>query len=424
MPRKLTAYDFALWAALPMAKSSRIEGRLKMILNSNTRPRALPRHFLGYALMVGAAMVVPLALLHPAARAQSAPLPAKKPHLSKAMAQVSAVSAIPGETDAIELARKGRSLTPQAAAELERKIAAHPDDYIAHILLLCYDETKSYKAGPGRTAYQQQVFWLIRKHPESVMNGANTMLLKRDDANAFEQGKTLWLEQIAAQPTNTVILGKAASYCLISDNQTAERLLRQAETLEPKNPHWPERIGFLYQLQAENSSGEIKRSLASKALTEYEAAAEISTNKSLQHSTSADLARTAFDAGEYDKARHYATLLLRRSLNKNGESWTPSGDTHQAHLILGRLALRDGDMAQAEQHLLAMGRISDSPSLASFGPNMQLAKELLDKGDRRPVLAYLDEFVPLRKIDHHHLGLWKAQIQQGKTPDFGANLVY
>jgi tetratricopeptide (TPR) repeat protein len=332
MPRKLTAYDFALWAALPMAKSSRIEGRLKMILNSNTRPRALPRHFLGYALMVGAAMVVPLALLHPAARAQSAPLPAKKPHLSKAMAQVSAVSAIPGETDAIELARKGRSLTPQAAAELERKIAAHPDDYIAHILLLCYDETKSYKAGPGRTAYQQQVFWLIRKHPESVMNGANTMLLKRDDANAFEQGKTLWLEQIAAQPTNTVILGKAASYCLISDNQTAERLLRQAETLEPKNPHWPERIGFLYQLQAENSSGEIKRSLASKALTEYEAAAEISTNKSLQHSTSADLARTAFDAGEYDKARHYATLLLRRSLNKNGESWTPSGDTHQAHL--------------------------------------------------------------------------------------------
>ena len=71
MTHKLTPYELALWAALPMAHTPRIEGRLKMILD-RTRPRcALTRRALLTALGVGAATLVPLAMLRPTARAQA-----------------------------------------------------------------------------------------------------------------------------------------------------------------------------------------------------------------------------------------------------------------------------------------------------------------------------------------------------------------
>ncbi len=424
MIHKPTPYELALWAALPMAHTSRIEGRLTMILDQTRPRRALTRRALMIALGVGAAALVPLAMLRPAARAQVAPTPSKR-HMTRATARVSAVSAVPGEFDAMQLVGEGRSLTPQAAATLERALVSRPDDYAAHIRLLGYYGKQKYGSGPGRAAFQQQVFWFIRNHPESVLAGTpDMMLLKRENAAAFEEGKTLWLEQVSKQPDSTTLLGKAAAYCTLSDEETAERLLRQAAALEPTNPRWPNSLGFLYQLQGNGLrvSADDSRLWARKALAEYEAAAEVSTNKTLQHSTSADLAMTAFDAGEYDKARRYAADLLQRGQNKEGYSYNPGGDLHRAHLILGRLALRDGDTAGAEAHLLAMGRVSDSPVLASFGPNMRLAQELLKVGKREVVLAYFDECARFWK--DKHLAVWKAQVQEGKTPDFGGNLVY
>ena len=68
MTRKTPA-DFALWAALPMAHTSQIEGRLKMILD-RTRRRTSPRRFLLLSAVTGAAALVPLSMLQPMAKAQ------------------------------------------------------------------------------------------------------------------------------------------------------------------------------------------------------------------------------------------------------------------------------------------------------------------------------------------------------------------
>ncbi len=398
-----------------------------MILDRTRPRRALTRRFLLTALGLGAAALVPLAMLRPAARAQAADTPLKH-HMTRATTRVSAVSAVPGEFDAMQLVAEGRSLTPRAAADLERALTLHPDDYAAHIRLLGYYGRQQYEPGFGRAAYQRQVFWFIQNHPESVLAGTPNMGLTRSiDAAAFEEGKTLWLAQISKQPTNTALLGKAADYCLLSDNQAAERLLRQAEALEPKDAQWPDKLGHLYHLQGEarTASAGDSRLWAQKALAEFEAAAEVSTNKTLQHSTSADLAVTAFDAGDYDKAHRYAADLLLRGQNKEGQSLDPSDDLHHANLILGLLALRDGDTAGAEAHLLAMGRVSGSPVLGSFGPNMRLAQELLKAGRREAVLAYFDECAKFWAFDRGaKLKQWKSQVKKGEVPDFGGNLVY
>ena len=95
---------------------------------------------------------------------------------------------------------------------------------------------------------------------------------------------------------------------------------------------------------------------------------------------------------------------------------------HHGNLILGRVALIEDDVERAKRHLLEAGRTSGSPSLRSFGPNMHLAQELLQRGEREVVLEYFDlcsKFWPRPRLEE-----WADVVKAGGIPDFGANLNY
>ena len=72
--------------------------------------------------------------------------------------------------------------------------------------------------------------------------------------------------------------------------------------------------------------------------------------------------------------------------------------------------------------MLAMGRVSGSSQLDSFGPNMQLADDLLKAGRRDTVLAYFDECGKFWK--DKQLGTWRSEVEAGRMPDFRGNLYY
>ena len=60
----------------------------------------------------------------------------------------------------------------------------------------------------------------------------------------------------------------------------------------------------------------------------------------------------------------------------------------------------------------------------SFGPNLTLAKDLLEHGERDTVLEYLMLCRKFWKMDRGKLDMWIYQVMDGKNPDFGANLLY
>ncbi len=74
--------------------------------------------------------------------------------------------------------------------------------------------------------------------------------------------------------------------------------------------------------------------------------------------------------------------------------------------------------------MLKAGDTPGSPQLDSFGPNMTLAKELLEKGDQQTVLQYLTLCGKFWKMDNGRLARWSETIRAGKIPDFGSNLDY
>ncbi len=126
-----------------------------------------------------------------------------------------------------------------------------------------------------------------------------------------------------------------------------------------------------------------------------------------------------------EEARNFASELLLMAENYK-KDWNYGNALHDGNLVLGRLALRSGDVTTAKDYLKRSCEIKGSPQLNSFGPHMTLAKELLEKKEKVAVLNYIDcclKFWTPAPFDDI-VTEWKAAIKQDKIPDFGGNLVY
>ena len=134
------------------------------------------------------------------------------------------------------------------------------------------------------------------------------------------------------------------------------------------------------------------------------------------------LARTALAAGDLKKADRYGNEALAES--QHGVFWWTGDAVHQGNIVLGRLALGGGDLAEAKRYLLAAGKTPGSTSLAAQGPNMALARDLLERGESAAVLQYLEECGSFWSGNRGKLAEWMALIRAGLKPDFGANVTY
>ena len=134
-------------------------------------------------------------------------------------------------------------------------------------------------------------------------------------------------------------------------------------------------------------------------------------------------AKQALTAGNADQARSLATELEQLAPQYR-QDWNYGNAIQDANQVLGRIALANGDIAEAKRRLLASADSPGSPQLNSFGPNMQLAKELLEKGERDAVLEYFNLCEKFWKLHNGRLAAWAETVKSGGIPDFGPNLMY
>ena len=132
-------------------------------------------------------------------------------------------------------------------------------------------------------------------------------------------------------------------------------------------------------------------------------------------------AKAAVEAGEFEKAQQLANDALAQVGSRNDNTTGPV--IHDAHVVLGRVDLAAGRVAGAKRHLLAAGRVTGGGALTSFGPNMSLAKALLEHGERATVVNYLEECESFWSFQGT-ARQWITTIQRGGTPNFGSNLIY
>lgn len=131
----------------------------------------------------------------------------------------------------------------------------------------------------------------------------------------------------------------------------------------------------------------------------------------------------ALAAGESANAKTYAERLLKQS-ERFHDDWNYGNAVQVGNLVLGFIALDSDDLDKAKGFLLAAGETPGSPQLNTFGPDMLLAKELLEREESETVLVYFELCAKFWKMHDGRLELWKEAVKRKEIPDFGANLVY
>ena len=136
-----------------------------------------------------------------------------------------------------------------------------------------------------------------------------------------------------------------------------------------------------------------------------------------------DAAERDFGRRRYVQAEGKALELLTLA-EQFSDDWDYGNAIHHGHLLLGRVALARGDLGRAVSELIAAGHTPGSPQLNSFGPNCQLALELLKAGHPAPVLEFLQLCETFWNPTCSRAAVWARQIRQGSVPNFGPNLSY
>jgi len=321
------------------------------------------------------------------------------------------------------------SITAKDAKALEDELKTNADNLTARQELISYYflEALTSKDPAIQEKREKHIFWLIEHYPESELAGSPESGIMpmghSGSAEGFQHGKQLWLQEVEKHPDDRRILRNAGQFLYLFDGKTGRRLLEKALALDPSDPETASNLAQSYELERVSvSSPEEKTSLAQKAVSVRERALENADTEQRFYGLGA-LAVSAFEAGETSKAQQYASELLQ-SAPKFKKDWNYGNALHEGNVVLGRIALERNDVAGAKEHLLAAGQTPGSPQLDSFGPDMRLAKALIEKGEREVVLAYLESCGKFWKMDGGKLQEWMATIKGGGTPDFGANLHY
>lgn len=310
-------------------------------------------------------------------------------------------------TDAIDLAA-------QDAAVLESHLLKSPNDVEARVKLLGFYLTNQDDDAQRRRV--GHVHWLISHRPEIYLM-AFARIDAREYPDAYNEGKRLWLSAVSSRPGDLAILRNAGRYLSSGDPSLAAELYKRGATIEPDTSDWRELLGGLYFSFSIGASSEERARLAREALTEYEAALTLERSTLGALGILIEIATVAVLSENYERATEAAERLLADATD-HVDTFEYGNAVHYAHIALGKVAMARNDSASAAEHLRAAGETPGSPQLNSFGPDFELASQLLAIGQRDAVVCYIDGCKKFWKSDASLLEKWALVIERGEVPDF------
>jgi hypothetical protein len=341
--------------------------------------------------------------------------------LSLALAFIVASGTACFAADAHSLARQGGQMDAAEKDSLEEQVANDPNDIESRTKLLGFYFIKGRQDPDAKSARQRHVLWLIENAPESdVLGLPYSQINKVLESDGYEKAKQAWLKVTQESPATLAAIANASRFFLLHDREIAEELLLRGQEADGDAPSWPASLGQLYSLGLTGiSDGPARKTAARKAFRQYELAYDRS-EPMRKDALLTDLAKSAFEAGLLDDAKKYAEEML----DDDAPGWNQGNRLHHGNLILGRIALAKNDVGEAKSRLLLAGRTTGSPQLNSFGPNMLLAKELLERGETEVVLEYFAQCAKFWKSPRRKLEQWVEDVKADRIPQFGGNLAY
>jgi hypothetical protein len=217
---------------------------------------------------------------------------------------------------------------------------------------------------------------------------------------------------------NTALLTSAA-LILAKYIDLSEELAARAVSLEPKNPYCLWSMLQVVGIEFETAeTPEQKLGAEKKAYSLFQQFDELTVDPGYRTLLLPVLASLAFEVNDDKAAKTYATQALdvaaQRSDIIDGIAVGPQA-IHDANDVLGRIALREGDVQLAKKYLLKAAGTPGGGSMSTVGPRMMLAQALLVRGERDVVMEYLEKIKASWKSGVVQLDHWIAAIRRGKS---------
>lgn len=123
----------------------------------------------------------------------------------------------------------------------------------------------------------------------------------------------------------------------------------------------------------------------------------------------------AYQSGDFEKTKSLIdkNLQLARIYRCN---WNYGNAIHDSNRILGLISLSEGNISDARKYIVKAGKSTGSPQLNSFGPNLDLANQLLSLGETDAVIEYLEGIKTFWDGNDSLIEEWIAKIRSGETP--------
>jgi hypothetical protein len=362
---------------------------------------------------------------------------------------------VPVDREVAELVAAGALLSEAEAEALERLVEARPGDLEARARLLGYHAAKRrerFEAAPlGKrlslfarrlaedTARARHALWVTANAPGAPLAGHGLMGFRLQDS-AYAEAAALWRKHLEAEPPDPAVWANAITFFRGENEPFAEQLLERAERAFPDDPRRPAarrevRVDELRNFRLTRMVREHFAREAEAPVAEDETRATLAAMEAELRRGGLDPCRTgglrkeaaflAFGLGAFAEARLHAEAMLALAAEPSDDERRSDGDlVHRGHLLLGRIALRFGDVERAKAHLALAGKARGRGLVEVFGPSMSLARELLARGERDAVLRFLALTREMSGRGVAERDRWAEQIRAGETPDFGPDRDY
>jgi beta-lactamase regulating signal transducer with metallopeptidase domain/tetratricopeptide (TPR) repeat protein len=320
-----------------------------------------------------------------------------------------------GLADTNLLMTGGTRSTAEEAELLEKKIEQNPDDVTSRSCLLGYYAGGISKDPFARTKGHIHLLWFIRNAPKDTALGTiyAKILSQTLDKEAYIKAKMMWLDHLKNEPEDLRLIENSANFFQRFDRELAEKSLKKGRDLDPMNPKWSEGLGDFYALDMKIGSKASRREAATKALEYYEMAYTRSPNRPSTANMLGVLAEAAWVADKPEKVEEYAKAMLKLDRFPLMREYF----AHLGNIYLGRLALTLGDVEMAKEYLLKAGSVAYSDRLNNMGPDMTLAGELLERGEKEVVLKYFEMCSRFWEKGKPRLDQYASIVEKGGTPN-------
>jgi hypothetical protein len=316
---------------------------------------------------------------------------------------------------------------------LEAQLQSEPDSpSLREQLLWVYFEDQTLH---GHLRRIEHILWYVRNFPRKVV--CRSPLVKVNPAISSEGYRAVqkeWLRLLTENSSDPEITRGAALFINASDNARAVELLRSVIDKDPNQAEvWMElgrissdpadRLSYLKEARRRGSKQPNLLVWIARTAVEVD---DIMTAETVGFELLAlvDAARAEYgDKLDWkEKGKSLWEKALKATGDKSAASQLVSAISdhayrkHWGHTVLGHVALKQGVLRTAIDHLRESGAVVGDHRLSSYGPSFTLAKELCIEGAWSEVEAYLRACEWFWKDDR--LKVWLDQVECRELPDF------